>query len=152
MSVEIPVNAPADFTMAFLHDHFVERAAAEGNAAATLDLALRAPGLGGLTLEKAVDADVRYVAGRGAPTTLAIAWRPRNSGAFPRFRGTLTATADGAERCRLSLAGSYVPPGGIAGRAFNALVGQRIARATLDDLLRGLAKAAEADYRLRVAL
>ena len=49
----------------------------------------------------------------------------------------------------LTLSGSYNAPGGIAGAAFDALVGRRIAKATLVALLEQLSAAAEADYRTR---
>ena len=107
---------------------------------------------GGLSLEKAVDADVRYVVGHGAPDALGIDWMPQGAAAFPHFSGALAAVAAGSEACRLTLSGAYAPPGGIAGKAFDAVVGNRIARASLADLLHRLGSFAEHDYRLRVAL
>jgi hypothetical protein len=47
------------------------------------------------------------------------------------------------------LSGSYNAPGGLAGAAFDAFVGHRIAKATSTALLKQLGAAAEADYRTR---
>ncbi len=42
---------------------------------------------------------------------------------------------------RLEIDGTYEPPGGLPGRAFDALVGSRIARASLTGLVADLARA-----------
>jgi hypothetical protein len=62
---------------------------------------------------------------------------------FPDFRGTLQLRIASVEETRLTLEGTYRPPFGAAGRVFDALLGRRIARATMRDLLERLADAME---------
>ncbi len=57
----------------------------------------------------------------------------------PGFTGTLTLSAgEDYSETELELDGRYDPPGGVAGRAFDELVGRRIAHATLSALLSGV--------------
>lgn len=57
----------------------------------------------------------------------------------PGFTGTLTLGAgEDYGETELRLEGSYDPPGGVAGRAFDELIGRRIAHATLSALLGGI--------------
>jgi hypothetical protein len=57
----------------------------------------------------------------------------------PAFAGTLTLGAgEDYNETELRLEGQYDPPGGIAGRAFDGLVGGRIAHATMNALLSGV--------------
>jgi hypothetical protein len=63
---------------------------------------------------------------------------------FPDFRGTLRLRIASVDETQLSLEGEYRPPLGTAGAVFDALVGRRIARATMRDLLDRLAAAMEA--------
>jgi hypothetical protein len=62
---------------------------------------------------------------------------------FPDFHGALRLRIDSVETTRLSLEGTYQPPFGAFGRVFDLLVGRRIARATMHDLLRRLGDAME---------
>ena len=62
---------------------------------------------------------------------------------FPDFHGALRLRIDTVETTRLSLEGTYEPPMGPFGRVFDLLVGRRIARATMRDLLRRLGDAME---------
>jgi uncharacterized membrane protein len=102
-----------------------------------------------------VAVEVRYVGTRDAkaePDALEISWSPTGTAAFPSFNGTMHANAEGDSQCRLAIRGGYTPPGGIAGAAFDAVLGRRIAEATVTAMLERLRVAAEADYRLRTAL
>ncbi|MEO7039147.1 MAG: hypothetical protein ABI186_03860 [Candidatus Elarobacter sp.] len=57
----------------------------------------------------------------------------------PAFTGTLTLGAgEDYTETELRLDGRYDPPGGMAGRAFDELVGRRIAHATMGALLSGV--------------
>jgi hypothetical protein len=62
---------------------------------------------------------------------------------FPDFHGALRLRIDSVETTRLTLEGTYQPPGGPLGMAFDLVVGRRIARATMRDLLRRLCDAME---------
>jgi hypothetical protein len=67
---------------------------------------------------------------------LNVTWGPAGGGPFPVFEGTIEVEADDDYNSfRLVLSGSYVPPLGIAGKAFDFVVGRRIAIATARDLL-----------------
>ncbi len=63
---------------------------------------------------------------------------------FPDFHGALRLRIDSVETTRLSLEGTYLPPFGVFGSVFDLLIGRRIARATMHDLLRRLGEAMEA--------
>jgi hypothetical protein len=62
---------------------------------------------------------------------------------FPQFHGTLRLRIDTVESTLLTLEGSYRPPFGPAGLAFDRLLGRRIARSTMRELLERLALAME---------
>jgi hypothetical protein len=68
---------------------------------------------------------------------VAFAWRPSWRG-FPSFGATLTVRAAG-EETELVLEGSYEPPGGVLGRLFDRVLGQKLAVGTMDALLDQLA-------------
>jgi hypothetical protein len=57
----------------------------------------------------------------------------------PGFAGTLTlSSGEDYDETELKLDGGYDAPGGVAGRAFDELLGRRIAHATLSALLSGV--------------
>jgi hypothetical protein len=62
---------------------------------------------------------------------------------FPDFHGALRLRIASVEETRLSLEGSYQPPFGAFGAVFDLVIGRRIARATMRDLLRRLGDAME---------
>lgn len=74
---------------------------------------------------------------------LDITWYARGGGPYPVFRGTLTAEQEASDFCRLDLDGAYVPPGSIVGLAFDAALGNRIARGVALELLAQLRAAFE---------
>ncbi len=67
---------------------------------------------------------------------VAFAWRPTWRG-FPEFGATLTVQRSG-NKTELILEGSYEPPGGLAGRFFDRLVGRRLAARTMEAFLNQL--------------
>jgi hypothetical protein len=84
----------------------------------------------------------------GSPQALRVRWTPV-SGPFPRFEGTLTTEGDDRyPACVLVLEGSYRPPFGVVGAAFDALLGRRIAIASARELLHEIAARLEADYKV----
>ena len=57
----------------------------------------------------------------------------------PGFTGTLTlSSGEDYSETELKLDGAYDPPAGVVGRAFDELLGRRIAHATLSALLSGV--------------
>jgi hypothetical protein len=75
------------------------------------------------------------------------AGRTGNGIPTPGFAGTLSVGAgEDYNETRLELEGSYEPPGGVVGRAFDDLVGRRLAHATLTGLLSGVGEELRADH------
>jgi len=75
-----------------------------------------------------------------------IHWVPQ-AGPYPEFDGELTVRADeNYESSQLELKGSYRPPGGTLGAAFDWAVGGRIAGATAQALLERLGGEMESRY------
>jgi hypothetical protein len=73
-------------------------------------------------------------------------WEPK-AGPYPRFDGELTVRADeNYESSQLELKGTYRPPGGKLGEAFDAAVGRRIASATAQALLERTGAELESRY------
>jgi len=67
---------------------------------------------------------------------IAVTWKPEGGGAFPTLTGFISVEQD--ERygsSSLLLEGTYEPPFGVAGLAFDAAFGRRIASATAHELL-----------------
>jgi hypothetical protein len=59
---------------------------------------------------------------------------------LPEFRGTLRVRIVSVDAIMLLIDGAYEPPGGLLGRAFDAIAGQRIARATARDFVTRIAR------------
>ena len=78
--------------------------------------------------------------------TVNLSWAPKGGGPYPTFAGTLTFEPAGVQT-NLALDGNYEPPGGIVGKAFDAVVGHRIAAAGVRALLEAIKANLEADYR-----
>jgi hypothetical protein len=66
---------------------------------------------------------------------LDLHWRSQDGGPYPVFAGTLRAEPIDAHDCRLEIVGAYTPPGGIAGLAFDAVIGHGIAVEGTRDVL-----------------
>lgn len=65
----------------------------------------------------------------------------------PGFTGTLSVSAgEDYDETALELDGGYEPPGGLAGRAFDELIGRPIAHATLTALLGGVGDELRAEH------
>lgn len=147
----VHADCPASFAQAFVVTYLREQVPA-GNAFA---LRLRLPsgkvGLPGFVdLERTVS--LTYETGDKAPHDgILLAWKPESGGPFPKFSGELFAEPDeaNAAACTLRLFGRYTPPGGLAGRAFDAAFGTRIAQATLEEFLERLRDAAQTDFARR---
>jgi hypothetical protein len=74
----------------------------------------------------------------------AVRWKAEGGGAFPIFDGFLTVAADEDYNSYwLVIEGAYEPPGGLAGKVFDAVLGHRIAVATTRNLLVSLRETAE---------
>jgi hypothetical protein len=77
-----------------------------------------------------------------------VHWTPETGGPYPDFHGELTVRADEDWNTSiLELKGEYVPPGGSLGRAFDRVLGKRIASATAQSLLTAIGQGFESRYR-----
>jgi hypothetical protein len=145
----VAVKAPSSFALAFMTSYFMDRGAQRNGA----ELALRFPLphfiVDGLTVEKRVMVHLDYASG-GSGHPLTIGWQPLGKGPLPGFSGALAASAQTDETCRLSITGTYAPPGGIFGLLFDQLIGVRIAGATISALLEQFKDAIESDYAIRL--
>jgi hypothetical protein len=91
--------------------------------------------VGDLTVERRADLKINHSRAYPGFEIMEIAWKPHDGGPYPVFRGTLSVEDVGGNFSRLDLDGAYDPPGGIAGAAFDAVVGHRIAVAGARQLL-----------------
>jgi hypothetical protein len=74
-------------------------------------------------------------------------WKPE-AGPYPEFDGELTVRADETYKTSLlELQGSYRPPGGALGAAFDWAAGSRIASATARALLQRIGDEMESHYQ-----
>jgi hypothetical protein len=113
-----------------------------GQAEGECVLALVAPLAAGREVARDVTATTQRLSGAGNfISTYRVAWPTgRTPGGIPTpgFEGTITLRAgEDYNECELELDGRYEPPGGVAGKLFDDLVGRRIAHATLGSLLEG---------------
>lgn len=76
-----------------------------------------------------------------------IHWKP-DGGPYPEFDGELTVRADETyATSQLELKGSYEPPGGTLGAAFDWALGSRIASRTAQALLLRIGGEMESHYQ-----
>lgn len=69
-----------------------------------------------------------------------VRWEAEGGGPYPVFRGELTVGGDeDYDSFWLRLAGGYEPPGGVAGKVFDVVLGHRIAEETARALLADMA-------------
>ncbi len=81
-----------------------------------------------------------------------IHWAPDGGGLYPEFDGELTIRADqDYPTSIIELTGSYVPPLGIVGAAFDAVAGSKIAAATARTLLKTIGDSMERGYAAEAA-
>ncbi len=78
---------------------------------------------------------------------LLLAWKPDHDAAFPGFRGVLTVRPQN-RGVSMQLQGNYDPPFGLAGKLFDVVAGNRIAKLTTGRLLHQLIKDVEAKWNL----
>ncbi len=89
----------------------------------------------GLTLERDVIGSIEQFGGEHPAYRLS--WRPTEDGPFPIFTGAIFVgkDEDRPERSVMTLDGHYEPPFEVAGWAFDAAIGTKIAHASATDLL-----------------
>jgi hypothetical protein len=143
LAEQIPIDVPLNRAPFFLERFFTERRTPEGNETT---LHLTVPGLPrGVTLEHDVLATfVREGRWKSWNDAAELSWHADGGGPFPTFHGELKILADeDYNSAILAIKGSYTPPGGAAGRVFDATLGRKIAHGTAQQLLRELKSAVE---------
>lgn len=97
-----------------------------------------------LALEQGVRFRVAHARDQsGLNDVVTIAWEPEGDVLVPAFRGILTSDGD-VGTSLITLQGAYDAPGGLVGKVLDEGFGFWIARATMHDLLKRLARAIEA--------
>ena len=91
--------------------------------------------LGELKIERDVEFHLKSKPAYPGYKLLDVSWAPKDGGPYPAFAGTLSVAEDAAGWSRIEIDGTYSPPFGIAGAAFDAAVGHRIAQGTVTELL-----------------
>lgn len=82
----------------------------------------------------------------------AVHWGAEAGGPYPIFDGVLAVGgADDYNSFSLDIEGTYEPPLGLAGKAFDVVLGQRIADATLGALLAEIQVSIEARFQAEEA-
>lgn len=123
-------------------------AAADEHATQVLPLAAPLTFVPG-TLEKNVL--VRYERGRDPmhfDEPWSVYWTPEGGGPYPDFAGEITVRADESySDAVLELHGDYAPPLGAVGKAFDMVIGARIAASTARRLLSEIGGAMERRYQ-----
>ena len=77
-----------------------------------------------------------------------VRWEAEGGGTFPVFDGFLSVAADEYYNSYwLVIEGDYEPPGGLAGKVFDAVLGNRIAVATTRNLLDSLRDTAQTLFK-----
>jgi len=90
---------------------------------------------GDLTIERDVDFHLQTKPAYPGYKLLDVSWTPKDGGPYPAFNGTLSVAQDAVGWSRIEIDGTYRPPFGIAGAAFDAVLGHRIAQDTAAELL-----------------
>ena len=99
---------------------------------------MRVP-MAGTVASRDVVASIRPLARGDGYTAVELRFGPEDSALYPHFEGRLSAEAVDPWNAKLEIEGSYKPPLGAVGAAFDAAVGSRLARASIRRLLRDLA-------------
>ena len=90
------------------------------------------------------------IVGEKGAKRLGLSWDPQDQ-TVPRFEGTLSCAATEPGKTAITLDGTYTPPLGVAGKAFDLVVGNRIATATANALLEDIKTFVESDYKTAAA-
>jgi hypothetical protein len=102
--------------------------------------------VGDLTVEREVRMKIASTRRYPGYEIMEVRWEAVGGGPYPVFTGMLCAEQETISHCRLDLDGGYDPPGGIAGAAFDAVLGHRIAEETARVLLVHLKEAFEKSH------
>jgi hypothetical protein len=139
----VAVDCPIDQAQARIERFFAAHRSSDG----TLRIPLRVPigrADGGFALDHEVRVEARTARDdQNLNELIRLSWRPEGDGIpLPPFEGTIVTWAErNPQRTFLELDGTYVPPLGAAGEAFDEAIGRKIAQRTAKDLLAQIAAA-----------
>jgi hypothetical protein len=135
------VQYPAKTAQRLLAKFMDERRRGDGSIRLPLRVALREGHRDGLSFEREVVMRFRLERDpKNLNDTFYIDWVPFGGGPYPTFSGFMNVCADADSRVsRIEIDGTYMPPGGLLGRTFDAVLGNRMARASLADFVKRLA-------------
>jgi hypothetical protein len=91
--------------------------------------------VGDLKIERDVEFHLKSKPAYPGYKLLDVSWAPKDGGPYPAFAGTLSVAQEAVGWSRIEIDGTYSPPFGIAGAAFDAAIGHRIAQGTASELL-----------------
>jgi hypothetical protein len=141
----IEVKCPAYFALHHAERYFSvhRRGVTPGTIALRVDFSrLKLPG----TSQARHDVRVEHkLLTEGGRSRLSISWNPHDR-VVPSFAGTLHCKEAAPGKAILTLEGTYDPPFGIAGAAFDLVAGRRIASATMQTLLEDIKEFVEVDF------
>jgi hypothetical protein len=134
------IDCPPGRAQSYLVKHFEDAAERHGKAVLPLTATI-GQGTGAkvkITREALATIAPATVAG-GLEYQVRIEWTPASKEPLPTFDGVFRVQWDeDYGKCRLVLEGSYEPPLGIIGKAFDAALGHKIAQETARSLLERL--------------
>lgn len=135
----VSAKCPYHLAKTYLHERY--NAIADGKQ--TVSFALHAAGM-----QKNVIATFKHASDdMHFDEPWQVEWKPSGGGPYPSFSGRLTVRADyDYKSSLLELEGSYQPPLGAAGAAFDLVAGHRIASQTARYLLAEIAAELEERY------
>ena len=84
----------------------------------------------------------------GGHVPWSVAWQPADGGIYPDFYGKLWIEQDDSNAPVLVLEGAYRPPLGFAGKAFDLVIGARVASITAREFLRAIAAEMQREHAI----
>jgi hypothetical protein len=143
------VECPPERAQAYLLKHFEKSADGRGQAMLRLTSTVGPETGSHVTIKRDATATFAPAPGAGGlEYQVLIDWVPTTNEPLPSFSGVFRVQWDeDYGSCRLVLEGQYDAPLGVIGKAFDAVVGHRIARNTVTTLLEQLRLDIEAAHR-----
>lgn len=103
--------------------------------------AVSAPVVAGAVVQQDVSIELGTVQDSGETVTVPLSWRPTtHERVLPTFLGALLLRTDAQGNTQLVLRGTYDVPLGPVGRFGDSLVGRRVARSSVSELLERMAE------------
>jgi hypothetical protein len=136
LNIKRPVACPVAQAPQYLERFFADYAV-EDAAVLALRVPIVLPGLPLLMLARDCVIRLTRIHDKGETiASYAVEWAPVAGGPFPRFTGRISVpNAEDYNSCFIALDGTYEPPLGALGEAFDRTIGRAIAESTGRDLL-----------------